>query len=140
MFLLGQILHLATVKVPSLRAKSRTNNHKFNFMEWLKEDWNLILATNVLGGLLLIGLDEFFNWKPELEDFAKWLFAFVGTFGSSLAMRLSSYEKKIMEFLDIKANISDKLVGKTTGMQDLINKGSDAVGNDVTISPDKYGK
>lgn len=44
-----------------------------------------------------------------------------------------------MKYLDMKANISDATTGKTKNLDDLISKGTEATGQDVTQSPIIYG-
>lgn len=136
MFLGGQILHLLVVKIPSLRKRARQANKKFSIKDWLTEDWNLIIALNVLGSMFLIGLDEVLAWKPEIQNVVKWFFAAVGAFGNSIVLqKFSKYEHTLGSIFDIKSNISDKFTGPTAGLQDLIEKGTEATGVDVTIPP-----
>lgn len=139
MFLLGQVVHLLSVTIPSLKSKSSANNHTFDLSSWWKEDWNIIVATNALGIMAMVGLDELLNWKPDVAEYIRWGFALLGFCGSAITMRLSKYEKKIMAFLDIKANIADASVGKTKSKADLIEKGTELTGVDVTNSPTLYG-
>lgn len=135
MFLLGQALHLLIVKIPSLKKKDSINNSKFSLKEWWKEDWNLILATNVLGTMALVGLDQLIGWRPEIENVVKWFFAGIGAFGSSIAMKYSKYESVLLAYLDIKANITDHTVGHTENVQELVNKGTEVTNKDVTKAP-----
>ena len=138
MYLIGQALHLLLIKIPELRALSATNNYRFTFKGWWAQDWNIILGSSLFGPSLLIGLDELVGIKPGIEDVLKWMFWLVGVLGSLIAMRFSKYSKTIMSYLDIKANISDALVGKTENKGDLIEKGKVATGTDVTQSPTTY--
>lgn len=136
MFFAGQLLHLMVVKIPSLRKRSREANKKFSIKEWLAEDWNLIVATNVLGVMFLIGLDELLKWKPEIQNVVKWFFAGIGAFGNSLILqKFSKYEQLLGAVVDIKSNITDKLLGPTENVDELIVKGTVATGTDVTVSP-----
>lgn len=139
MFFLGQAFHLFAVKIPSLKEKSIANNHSFNFGNWLKEDWNIIIATTSLGAMAMIGLDEILKLRQEIENVVRLLFGSLGFLSNSITMRASKYEKKIMRYLDLKANIADATVGKTRNIDDLIQKGNEQTGTDVTQSPLQYG-
>lgn len=138
MYIIGQALHLLLIKIPELRQLSRTNNYEFKISGWWKEDWNIIIGSLLLGPSLMIGLDELVGIKPEIENVLKWLFWLVGVLGSLIAMRFSKYSKIVMSYLDIKANISDATTGRTENRIDLIKKGNEATGQDVTHSPIKY--
>lgn len=136
MFFAGQFLHILVVKIPSLRKRSKDANKKFSLKEWLSEDWNLIVATNIVGVMALIGLDELLAWKPEIQNAVKWFFAGIGAFGNSLILqRFSKYEQILSSVTDIKTNITDKLIGPTQSVDELIAKGTEYTGSDVTVSP-----
>lgn len=136
MFFAGQLLHLLVVKIPSLRNKTRQANKKFSLKDWFAEDWNLIIGLNILGSMFLIGLDEVLAWKPEIQNVVKWFFAAVGAFGNSIVLqKFSKYEHVLGSVLDIKANIADKVIGPTADVSELIEKGTEATGTDVTIPP-----
>lgn len=136
MFFLGQLLHLLLVKIPGLRGRARAANKEFVFTDWWKEDWNIIIATNIIGVMALIGLDELLGWKPEIQNVIKWFFAGVGMGGSTIVMKYGSkYEKILMSVLDIKSNIADNVVGHTDSVDELIVKGKQAIGTDITKPP-----
>lgn len=135
MFLLGQILHLMWVKIPSIKKKAAANNKKFLFDEWLAEDWNLIIGLNVFAMMLFIGLDQILHFKPEIIDYVRWFFAFIGSTGSSIAMRYSKYDGNLLKMLDIKSNIAGAIIGETQSVQETIDKGSAATGQDMTKAP-----
>lgn len=139
MYLLGQALHLLLIKIPELKQLSHANNHKFSLVDWWNKDWNVILGSILLGPSLFLGLDQLIGIKPSIENIAVWLFWGVGVMGSAIAMRFSDYSKKVMKYLDMKANISDATTGKTKNLDDLISKGTEATGQDVTQSPIIYG-
>jgi hypothetical protein len=138
MYLIGQALHLLLIKIPELKELSRTNNYNFKISQWWQQDWNIIIGSALLGPSLLIGLDQLIKIKPWIEDIAVWMFWGVGILGSMIAMRFSKYSKIVMGYLDIKANISDATTGRTENKTDLIEKGIEATGTDVTKSTIKY--
>lgn len=108
MFILGQLLQLFWLKIPSLKKRSKAANYHFSLSDYWKEDWYLIIGTQILGALVVIGLNELVQWKPMILDYIKWFFAFIGAFASSVILsKLSAYEKKLTEVIDVKTNLSD---------------------------------
>lgn len=108
MFVLGQALHLFLVKVPAIKERCRVANKPFSWNEWWGCDWNIIIGTQVAGALVIFGLDEIVNWKPEVLSYVKWFFAAVGAFGSTVAMsKMSQFEKGLNKVVDIKTDIAD---------------------------------
>jgi hypothetical protein len=102
-------------------------------MEWWKCDWNIIIATQIIGVMIIIGLDQLLHWKPDIMEYVKWFFGFMGAFGSTVAMsKFSQYEKGIVGLADIKSNIADHFTGGTISVKDTLEKGAQAVGHDVS--------
>lgn len=133
MFLLGQALHLFLVKIPAVKGRARAANKAYVFAEWWNCDWNVIIGTQVLGLLVIFGLDELLRWQPFIWEYVKWFFAGVGAFGSTIAMaKFSQYEKELTRLLDIKSNISDAVTGPSTTIGGTVIKGMEATGKDVT--------
>lgn len=123
MFICGQLLQLFWLKIPSLKKRAKAANFKFSPSDYWKEEWYLIIGTEILGAMLIIGLDQFIHWKPEVLDYIKWFFGAIGAFGSSVVLsKLSSYEKKLTEVINIKTDHSDSVIdtdakGKPVTMQ-----------------------
>lgn len=133
MFILGQALHLFLIKIPAVKARTRAANKTYLFKEWWNCDWNIILATAVIGCMAILGLDQLLNWKPAILEYVKWFFAGIGAFGSTIAMsKFSQYEKEITKILDFKANISDNVTGGTTTSKQTAERGAEVLGVDVT--------
>jgi hypothetical protein len=133
MFILGQAAHLFLIKIPAVKARCRAANKPFTWKEWWNCDWNVVIGTQIIGALFIIGLDQFLNWKPQVLDYIKWFFAFVGASGSAIAMaKWSQYEKGLTALLDIKSNVSDAVTGGTTTVKDTIEKGEAATGEVIT--------
>lgn len=138
MFIGGQGLHLFLVKIPSIKKRASAVSRPFVWSDWWSCDWNIIIATQIIGGMSIIGLDELVNWKPEILEYVRWFFAGIGAFGSTVAMaKFSSYEKTLTNLIDVKASVSDALTGGTTTVQDTINKGSEATGTDIQLTAKK---
>lgn len=108
MLLLGQALQLFLIKIPAVKERCRVANKVFSWSEWWNSDWNLVVATAVLGAMAIIGLDQIVHWKPEILDYVKWFFAAIGAFGSNLLLsKWSSFEKSLNTIIDKKTNIAD---------------------------------
>ena len=96
------------LKIPQLQQRSKAANHDFSIKDYFKDDWAVILASFVTVGIVIICIDELIAVKPELANYIKWLFVFVGFTGSSILQAvLSVTNKKIMAIIDIKTNIAD---------------------------------
>lgn len=112
MYILGQALHLFVIKIPAVRKRDRAANIEFSFTEYWKQEWNIIIGNQVLGAVFIIGLDQLVNWKPIILESVKWFFAAVGAIGSVAIMsKFSSYEQKVLNIVDIKTNLSDRITG-----------------------------
>ena len=124
MFILGQMLQLFWLKIPSLKKRAKVANYKFSVKDYFSEDWHLIAGTQVFGAMAVLGLNELTHWRPEILDVVKWFFAAIGAFGSSVVLsKLSVFEKKLSNVIDFKTNIGDAVTetdekGKPIEMQD----------------------
>lgn len=108
MFILGQAVHLFLVKVPAVKERCRVANKPFTWGEWWNCDWNVIIGTQIIGGLIILGLDEIVTWKPDVLTYVKWFFAGMGAFGSTIAMaKFSQFEKSLNTVIDIKTDKAD---------------------------------
>lgn len=108
---LGVLFQICVVKIPKLRASSLNANRPFSFKQYISDDWPAILGSFLAVAILCFCLDELLDIKPELAKVVKWLFVFVGFTGSSIIQAvLSVTNKKIMQMIDVKTNISDSVV------------------------------
>lgn len=95
-------------KIQSLKSRSKLANHSFSLKEYFNDDWVTILTSFVCIGAAVYVIDEFIKKTPELVDYIKWFFIFVGYSGSSVIQSvLSVTSKKINSIIDIKSNIAD---------------------------------
>ncbi len=134
MFILGQAAHLFLLKIPAIKTRCRAANKSFYFKEWWNCDWYIIIGTQVIGAMVILGLDEIVKWKPDVIYYVKWFFAAVGAFGSSVAMaKGSSYEKSLHNLLDVKSNVSDAVTGGTDTVKETVQKGTEATGQDILL-------
>lgn len=133
MFILGQAAHLFLIKIPAVKARCNAANKIFYFKEWFNCDWNIIIGTQVIGALVLLGLKEVITWKPGVIEYVRWFFAGIGAFGSTIAMaKGSQFEKSLTGLLSMKSNVSDTVTGGTHTVNETIQKGTAATGQDVT--------
>lgn len=110
MYILGQALHLFVIKIPSVKKRDRAANLEFSFKEYWKQEWNIIIGNQVLGAVVIIGLDQLVAWKPFILDYVKWFFVAVGAVGSTVIMsKFSTYEKKVLNIVDVKTNVADEV-------------------------------
>lgn len=108
MFIGGQLIHLFLIKIPALRKRAIAANKTFSTKEYWQEDWTVIVGTQVVGMVVILGLDQIVHWKPVILDWVKWWFAGLGAFGSTLIMsKWSPFEKKLLNIIDVKTNIAD---------------------------------
>ena len=133
----AQLLDLLLIQIPQLRKKAAAANKPFSLKEWWNSDWNIILATQVIIIIVTIGYRELVGFSDVFSKYARWIYAGIGGFGSSIAMaNWSSYNKLLTKLFSVKSNIADVMTGGTTTVSDTIKKGSEAVGQDVSINPE----
>jgi len=136
MLCLGQALQILIVKIPSLKKKARVANVHYSFQELWDEDWNLLVATCVIGASVTIGLTELAAKWPGILDLIRWLYWLLGAFGSSVVMsKWGTYEAKIMQLLDVKANIADTLTGGTKTVGETITSAKEQLNINVAPTP-----
>lgn len=135
MFILGQVLYLLWIKVPSLKIKAASANKPFSYSDLWECDANVIIGLNVLGISLFIGLDQVLHYKPEAINYLKWLFWLVGAFGCTVGFKyFSRYEKTLISILDKKSNGFDAVMGSATTVKEVIEKAAEQ-GIDATKPP-----
>jgi len=131
MFILGQLIHIFWIKIPSAKEKATAAGKKFSYAEWWSCDSTLIIGLNLIGISLLVGLDQIVGIAPSWMDKMKWVFWLVGTFGSSIGYRFyKGYDSGALKLGDIKANLADLITGGTHTVQETIDKAK-AMGYDI---------
>lgn len=109
--LLGSVLQTA-FKARSMQIKAKLSNIEFSFMGFLKDDWLVISANQITIFLALVMLDEIVKVDSKAMDYIKGIFAFVGYFGSDVALRIFSVaNKRLNAAIDYKTTIADKSTG-----------------------------
>lgn len=105
--LVGMALQIA-LKMKSLQDKSRAANIEFKPSQYFQQDWLSITASLLTIIMFLLFLDNILKWRPDIVNYVKIGFAFVGYTGSDIASRLFGVlNKKINNVIDTKTNISD---------------------------------
>lgn len=113
MFICGQAVDLFLLKIPELRALYRKANEDFNWKKYWQSDWNVIVGTQIVGAMVVLGLNEIVQWKPAILDYVKWFFGGLGAVGSAIIVsKWSGCKKYIMSIIDNKTNIADKFTGQ----------------------------
>lgn len=106
--MIGVALNIFAVKIPKLKSLGKAANHPFKFKEYISDDWPSIVASILTVIAIIWVWTEIVGIKPELENYAKLLFIFVGFTGSSIALAgMSVASKKLTAIIDIKTNIAD---------------------------------
>lgn len=111
MFLLGQAVDLFFLKIPEYKSLFKKANEDFSWKKYWQSDWYLIVGTQLIGAMLILGLNEIIQWKPLILNYVKWFFGGVGLAGSALIIsKLSQCKKYIMGIIDFKTNKADGIV------------------------------
>ena len=109
--LLGSLLQ-TTFKMRSMQIKAKLANLEFSVKQYLKDDW-IVLSGNIITIIMcLFFISEVTNIKPEVMDYLKIGFAFIGYTGSDVLNRVFSVaNKKLNSAIDYKTNIADGATG-----------------------------
>lgn len=114
MFLIGQGLTFFFVTTPMLRELYRKAGEEFSMKKYWKDDWNKIIGVQLLGALVILGLDQIIQWKPWVLNGVKWWFAGLGALGDILGARWSTYRKTAMTIIDRNTNIAKSITEDPT--------------------------
>lgn len=138
----GVLFH-CMAKIKSLRDASVSANVKFNWIEdYVKKDMATIIMSFLTVLIWFFCFGEVSAKYAFVIDFKRVSFVLAGIVGSYLVqliadLLLNTAKKRIQKFVDIKTNISDLTTGTGVGatIQEVIDKGSKATGEDVTKTP-----
>ena len=109
--LVGQLL-FNVLKIKGIQDKAAASKIQFSIGDYFKKDWLSILASMITVVLLLMCLDSLLKWKPEVVDYIKPIFAFVGYTGSDIASRIFGVmNKRINEAISYKSDIANAATG-----------------------------
>lgn len=109
--LIGQLL-FNVLKIKGIQDKAAGSKIQFSVADYFKKDWLSILASILTVILVLMCLDSLLKWKPEIVDYIKPIFAFVGYTGSDIASRIFGVmNKRINEAIQYKSDIANQATG-----------------------------
>jgi hypothetical protein len=109
--LIGQVL-FNVLKIKGIQDKATGNKIEFSVADFFKKDWLSILASLLTVILVLMCLDSLLKWKPEVVDYIKPIFAFVGYTGSDIASRIFGVmNKRINDAISYKSDIANQATG-----------------------------
>lgn len=101
--------------------------------KFLKDEFISILLHVVAVLILAFTVDEWSNYSPLIQKYVTCIFALGGIIGPWLISLISSSSKKyIRKVVDIKTNVSAKVIGETTTVQETIDKADD---KGITVAP-----
>lgn len=130
--LVGMALQMV-LKLQSLQNKAAAANVEFNGRLYLRKDWLSIVASLLTIVLFLLFIDNILKWKPQIVDFLKIFFGFVGYTGSDIASRLFSVvNRQINNVINLK--FGDPKTEGTT----VLPKGSDIVKTNLADADFKF--
>jgi hypothetical protein len=108
---IGQLL-FNVLKIKSLQDKAALSNVQFKVADYFSKDWLSILASFLTVLLVLFCLDSVLKWKPEVVNYIRPIFAFVGYTGSDIASRIFGVmNKRLNAAIDYKTTIADTTTG-----------------------------
>jgi hypothetical protein len=108
---IGQLL-FNVLKIKGLQDKATLANLQFSVKEYFKKDWLSVLASFLTVLLVLACLDSVLKWKPEVVDYIRPIFAFVGYTGSDIASRIFGVmNKRLNDAIDYKTTQADTANG-----------------------------
>ena len=83
--------------------------------------------------LMAISVQEWVNVSPKVADYVTIIFALGGAIGSwAFLLFLGNSKKYIRKIVDIKTNVSDEVIGKTSTVKETIQKAAE---QGITVAP-----
>lgn len=107
LFVLGQVLTIFWWDIPQIRKLAAAANHDFDWKEYWRREWNMIIGLQVLGTIVFLTLDQIVHWKPTVLEQMWWISPIFGVIGSGIGANFGSYRKMFINILDKKANLLD---------------------------------
>lgn len=107
--MLGMALQTA-LRIKGLQDKARSANIEFRISYYFKQDWLSITASLLTIAMCMFFVTDILNWRPDIINYIKIGFAFVGYTGSDIASRIFGViTKRINNIIDIKSGVSDTI-------------------------------
>lgn len=106
--LLGMVIHVFGVKIPSFKARVKVSNEIFTYSEYLQDDLAaLITSAGILVTILLI-LPDLLAWHPVALLWVKVGFIFIGFTDSSIIVaKMGKADDKLNKIIDEKTGLAD---------------------------------
>lgn len=109
---IGALLQ-AAIYLKNVQDKARIANVEFDASQYLKKDWLSITISMLTIIMFLMLIGEAINIKPELVNYLRVGFAFIGYFSQDIASRIfGAMNKKVNEVIDRKTTIADQATGE----------------------------
>jgi hypothetical protein len=109
--ILGIVLYLFVVKIPSALQHSKVANVNAGIADYFAHDYPSVIASLISVIIGVICADEFLRWQPAAQGYLKIIFAFYGFTGSSILIAIfGKFNKYINSIVDIKTDIADNKV------------------------------
>lgn len=91
------------LKMKSINVKAKAAGIPFKPSDYFKEDWLSIIASILTILMFLFFISDILHFSPNLMNYSRILFAFVGYTGSDIASRLfSEINRRINNTIDEK--------------------------------------
>jgi hypothetical protein len=138
---MGGVLFHCLLKMKRLKEEAISANVKFNWYDtYVKKSYIAIILSFLSVFLWFMLFGEWEKKYPSISGIRRTLFVVSGFSGSYIIQFVldgltNSAKKYIQKFVDVKSNVSDITTGPVATLNDLINKGSAATGEDVTKAP-----
>lgn len=105
--LIGMALQTA-LKMKGLQDKANLAGIEYKMSYYFKQDWLSITASLLTIALCLFLVTDILNWRPDIINYIKVGFGFVGYTGSDIASRIFGVvNKRINNIIDLKTTVSD---------------------------------
>lgn len=139
--LVGVLFHCLG-KMKTLYDSATSANLKFNWWEmYVKKDLIAIIMSFLSVLIWYLCFGEVGKKYPIVSDLKRVSFLMAGMVGSYIIQLVADWVYKysarriIQKFVDVKTNVSDIVTGPTKTVQEIIEKGTEATGVDVSQSP-----
>lgn len=109
---IGSLLQ-AALYLKNVQAKAQLANVAFDASTYFKKDWLSIVVSMLTIMMFLMLIGEAIKIKPEIVNYIKFGFSFIGYFSQDIASRLfGAMNKKVNDVIDRKTTISDQTTGE----------------------------
>lgn len=130
--LLG-LIFMVLAKMQSTRKDFHVAGQPFSAKKYFEDEVIGIGMSLVVIVLMALSIKEWVTLSPKAADYVTIIFALGGALGSwAFLLFLGNSKKYIRKIVDIKTNVSDQVIGKTTTVEEVIEKAAD---QGINVSP-----